>query len=633
MDSESFIELLKDWDESCTLQHGKLSQDISKIGLELCQSVPGFIERLAKLLTVAQCPFGELSHLAFRLGALNPDTAILLSKIWSHYIASLLEPQRLGHLDRLLKSDQVTFFKIVRLLPHTPALLDLDELFSTDWLPQLLQKASGDMAIGPLYDFFELWFDNDHKRTISAIKKWNTIADDETIELAAHALGTLRNIAPTKVNKLSKEYQLSKRRADRTIYFRSWRTTSISSLPNSDIVRNLLYDINTSLPNERTEGLRLVGILFSRPIDSEILSHASKWLLSLDGSTLETAERFFIADSLARGWDNQSPAFASGVLLPLSGLLVEIQPVAEDHKGTWGRITEVALAIHRSAKDQFHNLCRALFERNPSALQNLFSARQSVVGDEATDILSTLTGQISDYVFSPDRLSRQYGFQLIKLCHGYELSEEKLFAKSEEALALAIFETRVCYMEGASKMRFLLSLLTRIKNASDDLQTAYSDELFYQGCNLPGENTALLKAAAANSPLAAAVLQRVNSYFDALREANQSPIEKMAVPGYILAQRFVIRRQARQINDAMKNGSSLLQFFKSSTIIYGSEGFQSYFNGSLAQPTSFNKSSTSMEFPRLDISNSDGQRIEHAIITKHQDQLAASILRKEQESE
>ena len=633
MDSESFIELLKDLDESCTLQHGKLSQDISKIGLELCQSVPGFIERLAELLTVAQCPFGKLSHLAFRLGAINPDTAILLSKIWSHYIDSLLEPQRLGHLDRLLKSDQVTFFQIVRLLPHTPALLDLDELFSTDWLPQLLQKASGDMAIGPLYDFFELWFDNDHNRTISAIKKWNTIADDETIELAAHALGTLRKIAPTKVHKLSIEYQLSKRREDRTIHFRSWRTTSISSLPNSDTVRNLLDDINTSLPNERTEGLRLVGILFSRPIDSEILSHASKWLLSLDGSTLETAERFFIADSLARGWDNQSPAFASDVLLPLSGLLVEIQPVAEDHKGTWARIAEVALAIHRSDKDQFHNLCRALFERNPSALQNLFSARQSVVGDESTDILSTLSGQISDYVFSPDRLSRQYGFQLIKLCHGYELSEEKLFAKSEEALALAIFETRVCYMEGASKMRFLLSLLTRITKASDDLQTAYNDELFYQGCNLPGENTPLLKAAAANSPLAAAVLQRVDSYFDALREANQSPIEKMAVPGYILAQRVVIRRQARQINEAMKNGSPLLQFIKSSTIIYGSEGFQSYFNGSLAQPTSFNKSSTSMEFPRLDISNSDGQRIEHAIITKHQDLLAASILRKEQEFE
>ena len=632
MDSESFIELLNDWNESCTLQHGKLSQDISKIGLELCQSIPGFIERLAKLLTVAQCPFGALSHLAFRLGALNPNTAILLSKIWSRHIDSLLEPQRLGHLDRLLKSDQVTFFQIVRLLPHTPALLDLDELFSTDWLPQLLQKASGDMAIGPLYDFFELWFDNDHKRTISAIKKWNTIADDETIELAAHALGTLRNIAPTKVNKLSEEYQLSKRREDRTIYFRSWRTTAISSLPKSDTVRNLLDDINTSLPNERTEGLRLVSILFSRPIDSEILSHASKWLLSLDGSTLETAERFFIANSLARGWDNQSPAFASDVLLPLSGLLVEIQPVAEDHKGTWARIAEVALAIHKSDKDQFHNLCRALFERNPSALQNLFSARQSVVGDEATDILSTLTGQISDNVFSPDRLSRQYGFQLIKLCHGYELSEEKLFAKSEEALALAIFETRVCYMEGASKMRFLLSLLTRIKKASDDLQTAYSDELFYQGCNLPGENTPLLKEAATNSPLAAAVLQSVDSYFDALREANQSPIEKMAVPGYILAQRVVIRRQARQINEAMKNGSSLLQFFKSSTIIYGSEGFQSYFNGSLAQPTSFNKTSTSMEFPRLDISNSDGQRIEHAIITKHQDQLAASILRKEQES-
>ncbi|MFN7341723.1 MAG: hypothetical protein ACK5TA_00140, partial [bacterium] len=132
-----------------------------------------------------------------------------------------------------------------------------------------------------------LWFDNDHKRTISAIKKWNTIADDDTIELAAHALGTLRNVAPIKVNKLSKEFQLSKRREDRTIYFRSWRTTSISSLPDSDTVRSLLNDINTSLPNERTEGLRLVGILFSRPIDSEILFHASKWLLSLDGSTLE----------------------------------------------------------------------------------------------------------------------------------------------------------------------------------------------------------------------------------------------------------------------------------------------------------------------------------------------------------
>ncbi|MFN9025556.1 MAG: hypothetical protein ACK5VX_05135, partial [Akkermansiaceae bacterium] len=152
----------------------------------------------------------------------------------------------------------------------------------------------------------------------------------------------------------------------------------------------------------------------------------------------------------------------------------------------------------------------------------------------------------------------------------YELSEEILFTKSEEALALAIFETRVCYMEGASKMRFLLSLLTRIAKASDDLQTAYSDELFYQGCNLPGENTPLLKAAAASAPLATTVLQRVDSYFDALREANQSPIEKMAVPGYMVAQRIVIRRQAKQINEAMKNGSPLLQLFLSSTIIYGS---------------------------------------------------------------
>jgi len=65
MDFESFIELLKDLDESCTLQHRNLSQDISKIGIELCQSVPGFIERLTELLTVAQCPFGKLSHLAY----------------------------------------------------------------------------------------------------------------------------------------------------------------------------------------------------------------------------------------------------------------------------------------------------------------------------------------------------------------------------------------------------------------------------------------------------------------------------------------------------------------------------------------------------------------------------------------
>ncbi|SHJ08810.1 hypothetical protein SAMN02745181_1159 [Rubritalea squalenifaciens DSM 18772] len=632
MDTTAFIKLINESDLADPKSQQQIPKDLPSKGLGLSESDPKFLKQFGALLFTAESPYEELYRFTFLLGAANPDTSILLCNLWNHYLSQLEEEERSRHLENLIAVDQSTFFQILRLFPGTALLLTLTDTFTTSWFPRLLEKASGDLANGPLFDYFEKWFEADHQRAVKAILAWRDSADDKGIELAAQALGTLRDSAPEFIEATSNKFRQSRRPEDRTLFVRSWRTTIILSLPSSTILSKLFRDINPSLANEREDGLRLVCVLFSRPCDSTSLSLASEWLKSLEFSALVPVEQYIVADSLARGWRNEGDAFTPENLLPLSHLLIELQPIADEHKGIWARVAETAAAIYRADEEQFKSLCSDLIERNPYALESMFSNRAGYSGDESRGILATLSTLVTDYIFSPERSARQYGFQLLKLCPDYKFNDEVLGCFCDESVALAMFETRHIYMEGAGTMRFLLSLLPRIESGSEDLQIAYTGELVYQACNLPGSTAPLLNEAAENSNLVKSVIAKVDAYFDGLREAAKSPIGQMIVPGHRLAARVTTRRRAKAINDGMKQASSLLKFFKPSKIIYGSEGFSSFYNGALTPSTPFQSISNSMEFPRLDISDADGRKLKNISIRQHQDLLAASLRRKEKTS-
>jgi hypothetical protein len=250
-----------------------------------------------------------------------------------------------------------------------------------------------------------------------------------------------------------------------------------------------------------------------------------------------------------------------------------------------------------------------LFDRHPECFEQLLDrSNRSLLFFMELATYPRLQELVAN-LFSANMDRRRFGLSLINSGLPLNLSKDLLKSTSELHLALGLLQIRFDQLNPKQTCSLLLQMLPRIEKASPQLQSLLSEELAFQARNLPGLCLEQFKKVKKPSPLLKSAIAEAESYFEQLRSAAASPVAAMHVPGLNQARRSLRLRQSRMIDEQSREGSVFLEFMKSVHLLYGRDGFAHYQENRLSEPSAFQGFSTSVEMPRLDTMDYDGQKL------------------------
>jgi hypothetical protein len=230
--------------------------------------------------------------------------------------------------------------------------------------------------------------------------------------------------------------------------------------------------------------------------------------------------------------------------------------------------------------------------------------------------------------FSTTAHHREFAFTLYDELPFESFPEGLLSARTDEEIALCIFESRRHYVQADNLVRLLVSLRERAESGEAPLAKLFGEELLYQAKNYPGAVLGGLQSILDKSPLVRDVVSAAETYFDKLRGSYKSAINSMEIPGWRRAMAMHSRKQSRQIESHQTEFSVFSQLFATSYLIYGSEGFRYCQNGEIGEMSPMKAMSVSMEMPRLSMIDPEGVLVRSIESGRSTDALSTVIEKK-----
>jgi hypothetical protein len=549
--------------------------------------------------------------------------------VWSAALLTLAEPDR----EKLLRSLPTghEFFVILRSLPFVLKRCRFEPPFLIDTLIEIRTRIGNDMAQGGYWRGIEAWaaaFPEDAFHGFEFLLDRNL--DDDGISIAAAILGSLRvawELGTGSPSDHAASEQLARESAikKRLIYHRSWINTGwIRGISDVEF-RDHLRLMSEGSEEEQGEAFNFVRCLVADGRTSQSsLDFAVEWLNRTANATLPDNLKHWganVAHTLARRWILDRNRLES--LLPA---WLAVHPIAFDNKGAWMEIEHLLVELLQKHPSQFERWLLALLEVNPAGVIRHFRGHgrfeylcSEIVTHGAAHIASSL-------FFSTSEHQRQFAFTLYDKVPFDSFPDGMLAARSDNEIALCLFESRRHFLEPEHTARFLIAFHQRTETASPQLAKLFRDELLYQAKNLPRAVLGALKGVG-NSQLVQDVVKDAEAYFDKLQTTHRSAINSMEIPGWKRALFIRSRRQSREMEQHKNDFSVLSQLFTTSYLIYGNQGFRSSHDGEIAEFAPMKSVSVSMEAPRLAMIDPEGafarnveagracQRLAEALVT------------------
>lgn len=546
----------------------------------------------------------------------SQQTALLAGEVSVHALKKMNENQRREVLNAVVEAGH-RFFEALRSLPTVITKIRFEPEFVIPWLLRVRQRIGNDMAQGDFWRTVETWSLKHSDDALVGLQQLvGSSLDDDTISIAASILGSLRIAWETKSpsdsghaleNSLLTHTDVQRR----LVFHRSWINTGWKRTLIADEFATCLARMSAGTEPERAEAFNFLRCLLPNDyISPESLLHGANWLSANSNSSLPDNSKHWVVN-VAHTVVRRTNAGVT-VLKAVCDALVAIQPVPTKNAGTWKDLEGLLVDLLEHDFPQFESLLFRLLDANADGVLHYFTAQKPFEWLLSEIVARTRSGWYSALFFSPARHRRRFAFALFDEIPFEKFPEGMLEQRSDDEIALALFEFRLNRLSPEQVLTLFVALLGRVETGATPLKHLYEDELLYQAKNLPGACLERLKPLSAQSELVSTVTSKAEAYFQALRKCHGSPLVAMEVPGLQRSLRIQGARQSRQIHEMSQELSVFAKLFANSYLLYGGKSYRYCRDGELGEVSELQAFSAQSELPRLEIIDPEG-----AVIRQH----------------
>jgi hypothetical protein len=477
--------------------------------------------------------------------------------------------------------------------------------FAVEWFPALFRHLGKAFSSG-FWRTLEVYCEKHQSNAIAVLRCFSEAQDEAEISIAAYMLGTLRTLQyaetlKTELDQIASKFETSPVATTRSIYHRSWIQTAWRGKMNLEDITKLLNQMNGGNPEEQELAFWIIcRSMLSPKISQDCFDCGFAWLQGKANAAIPPSAKYHIVDLAAH--------LAAKGRWEATELVMAIQPIDIEHKGTWHRLEPFLVCRLQTDLKCFEDLGLRLahlskgfwlkFLQEPDGMGWLLSEMK---GKD----LGSMVGQL---VLSKEAGCRKLGLFLFDELAQKTLPPELMDRVAEGGLRLALHELQRTLVHGDAIGRYLIALIPCAQRVSSGFQEELYKELLLQSKNYAGSCQAEFERQADVFPILRKVLNEAGNYFKSLCQLQQSPINAMDVAGYAYAVRLCRRRLSEEVRKGGEARSVFMQLFKKTQLLYGKK-WSSFNDGKLTEASALQKISSSVEIPRLEEIDPEGMAL------------------------
>ncbi|HBG27397.1 MAG: hypothetical protein A2Y10_19020 [Planctomycetes bacterium GWF2_41_51] len=537
-------------------------------------------------------------------------------KIWAKAYEKMPSDGHEALLNSLFSEKGRGVWRAIFFLPEFCSQVEIEAKFATKWFYRFANKVKDDMAS---YDFFNGVKNYGYHFPKAGIEAFEIYLSEQLDELrmflGSLLLGAVRlkavkelfdkNITDNLDKKLVTNTEIKKR----LVYFKS---LPISLDTEGLSFQKLESNLNAMLKGEADEISEAFATLYrcmkSNHADEKFIKLAMNWFLKNTTSLLPDMAKHHLVTAI---WFFTTPSkLKEGIKISdTDDLLVAIQPISENNRGTWDNV-EMYLT-ERLQKDSkgFEELLERLVDTNPKGMLAQF---KSDVLDhlKAEMCQSQIQELMTKWSLSSNQFKREIVRTIFQKSESIVLSDKIISETKEKELEIALLELIHKPLIIAEKTsEYLLALEPAFRNVKLELKQQFKNEMILQAINFPGACLEKWEKIENPSELLKEIIQIAKKYFENLNLIKDSPAISFMFPGCKEAAEREANEFANKVEREAKEKSIFAILAKNIKIIYGTKWAVTMADGKLGQAEEFKGFGHSMEFPRVEIIDPEGMAI------------------------
>lgn len=549
----------------------------------------------------------------------GPAFYTLGGRVWARAYGELTQDKQKLLLDSLFDERSRGVWRAISYLPEFCSRVEIKAQFAAGWFYRFGVKVKGDMAN---WDFFNGVKNYAFHFPASGMKVFETYIaeplDELKISLAALLLGTIRSKADQGhyekdiVAHWDKRIRTSSQINTRLIYHRSLPTSFDMGSLSVQELNNELTKMLKGEPDEINEAFSIVWrCLRSKQADNDFVQFAMDWFSKNASSKLPDAAKYHLVNAM---WFFNTPGQKKDIKASdADDLLVAIQPIPENNRGTWEYFE--MYFVERLHKDNasFGNILGRFVDANPKGMLTKFKGE--FFEHLQSEICRTKEqGFLTKWLLSTNKNKIKIAEAIFQRSESIVISQNVVSEASEEQLETALLEfiRRPLLAEKASS--YLLAFEPAFQNVKPELKQKFKNEMILQAINYPGACLDNWRKIEKPSDLLKEVIADAEKYFERLKVIEDSPAIAFTFPGC----KEAIEREANEFSNKVTSGAKDKSIFtklaKNVHIIYGTR-WSIMMEGKLGGAQDFNELKVSMEFPRVEIIDPEGMALRRLQIT------------------
>ncbi len=537
-------------------------------------------------------------------------------RIWARACGELAPDKQKVLLDSLTDEKGRGVWRAIFYFPEFCTRIEIESQFAAEWFYRFGDIVKDDMAN---WDFFNGVKNYAFHFSVAGMKVFEIYMaehlDHLKISLAALLLGTIRsqaaqgNFEKDIIAHWDKQLLTSSHIEKRLVYHRSLPTSfDMGSLSTQELDCELTKMLKGE-PEEISEAFSIVWrCLRSERADDDFVKFAMKWFSKNATSELPDFAKYHLVNAM---WFFRTPGKQKITInaSEADDLLIAIQPIPENNRGTWDYLEQYLLERLRQEPDSFENIIGRFVDANPKGMIVQFQS-------EAFDHLKSeiCRSKVQDFVtrwsLSTDSNKREVARAILQKAESIGLSQKVISEANETQLEFALLEFIRKPMIAPEKISaYLLALEPAFQNVRPELKQMFKNEMVLQAINYPGVCLENWEKIEDPSDLLKEVINSAEKYFERLNAIKDSPAIAFTFPGCGEAAEREAREFSNKVSKEAKDKSIFAKFAKNIQIIYGSRWAVMTVDGKLGQAADFKKFGHSMEPPRVEIIDPEGMAI------------------------
>jgi|GEM_PF-33744 len=349
---------------------------------------------------------------------------------------------------------------------------------------------------------------------------------------------------------------------------------------------------------------------------------AHREISALASPKLDGASRFNLFIAATSAWEMADPPNEIS-RSQWEDVVFALLPFGEDEVGLWNRLEYFLREIGQNEPARLVPFINRLVQVADEALRKKLENHEKGFIDVLRDT-GVPTEVATHLCLGPSGNGRRIGLIIFARASVDRLDAQALLAATPKQLELLLCEGQHLILDSAALGRLHATLAPHFDRMPPALTEAFYGEVQYQVKNSHGYQEAL-KSAGSEHPRLVAILAESEAFFQKLHETGESPALQVEVPGYRRAEQAFLRKLSRDITRSSDEQSIFLRSAKKVQLLYSRNWRLLSSTGELSPPSPLKKHSHSVEMPRMEFLDPEGQHHRRINAIARVNELEASL--------